>query len=442
MNKNKYFVIFVLTLILTISFILRISQNNVIDLSTDEGQFSLGMHFTHPFLAISSIYFFQKLLGFNLAILRAFSAILGTLSVLLVYLIGLKIKGDYFGLLFAFLFALIPSHILLSRTIYLDITQLFSWLLVIYFFILIEKKSHYKNLLLFSLFGAVLLSLFIKTQGVLLLVPLYIYGMIKYRRKIIFLEQYWVLFFATIPYFFYLFSHPEILAAIDVYREYSTGMGGLGEKIIIFFNQTLNLDFPYVLLAFLGFLLMIIERKYPFWLLLFLFFAIYIISAFTTSFYYYPYLALGYAFSCAYLITKFRNMLGFYIIILILVFFTLNSFYPFLPFVSAKNIRNYYLHESRFWNNSGKEINSLIQDTEYVIVDGKVGQHVRWYLNKIVLSPKAIYHPSQNLLNKIKYTIVLYPPENILPETVNIIKNSELVYRRENIEIYKNNFTK
>lgn len=76
-------------------------------------------------LILAGIYFF---FGHTLMLARLLNVVLGTATVLLVYLLGCRLADRRVGLLGAFLFALYPSHILFSTLLLTEV--LFTFLLV------------------------------------------------------------------------------------------------------------------------------------------------------------------------------------------------------------------------------------------------------------------------------------------------------------------------
>ncbi len=102
------------------------------------GEEGLPTSFRPPFypFALSAIYF---IFGHSYLAVRIFQAILGTLAVLLFYLIGRDIHSEKVGIIVAFFAAIYPSYIILTKFLFTETLFTFLLALSVYLFLKMRK---------------------------------------------------------------------------------------------------------------------------------------------------------------------------------------------------------------------------------------------------------------------------------------------------------------
>ena len=89
---------------------------------------------------------------------RSITAVFGTISVLIVYLIAARIFNKKIGLISAFFFAISPLHVAHSKLIRTDITATMFILLSFYFIVVLFESKKIKHLVLAGFFAGVAIA--------------------------------------------------------------------------------------------------------------------------------------------------------------------------------------------------------------------------------------------------------------------------------------------
>ncbi len=122
-----------------------------------------------------AVYFSEQIFGYTDFAGHFVSAVFGTLSIVLIYMIATLLYDKRIGLISAFIFALTPLEIIFSRKIYSEPTMMFFFLLSILVYLIAQnqKKTSWKLYILVGLFAG--FSYLAKFVGALVLLPLFLY---------------------------------------------------------------------------------------------------------------------------------------------------------------------------------------------------------------------------------------------------------------------------
>lgn len=137
---------------------------------------NLSFH-DHPPLTFAINYIIHKIFGISLFVSRLGSVFFGIFSVILIFLVGKKMKNEKVGLLAAFIMAVSVMPVYISRIAIMESIALFFVLLTFYLFILACDNIKY-----LTWFGVVVgLSLLAKYTAFFPL-PIYLVYLLVYRR--------------------------------------------------------------------------------------------------------------------------------------------------------------------------------------------------------------------------------------------------------------------
>ncbi len=416
--KNKW--IFLLLILGAIALVLRFYNLGMTDLAPDEAKTALGIAFPHSFLLPQLTILSQKIFGVSAWAVRLPYTLLGIFSIGLAYLFGGQIKDSKFGLVLALVMAFLPGNIILSRTAYLDISLIFAWLLVLYFWARYEKSEAQLDLIL--LFLALLVAPWFKMQAIFLHGAFIIYLVIKYRWRFIFSPIFWLIVISFLPYFFYTFSQPQQLFDVRHYvmdEVGQSGPGGWWEFLLLLWN---NFKFWWVLLV-LGTVDFCRKKRISNWssveiILASLSAIVFLILIFTPKrFYYYVMLDIPAAYLLANVchnaisgyhkyFFKFATILVAGLAVITAGFYALNQ----------SGCRG----DNCFWRNNSQQINKVLQPFDLVYLDTDLGFPARWYIDKIT-SKLDNYRP---LGSNTQGAVVLAGDR----ETVNFVNSYSQIY--------------
>lgn len=159
------------------------------------------VNYEHPILAKILIGFSQIIFGLNLEGSRMLSAILGSLSVLIAYLIFRIFLPINLALIFTFIFSFEPLNVSISRSAMLDTFSFFFSILALFFYF---KFKDFKFKILFSsIFVA--LAFASKWTSFPLIISLFL--LITFSKKNLFFKFYTVFVFITLIFSIYVISY-------------------------------------------------------------------------------------------------------------------------------------------------------------------------------------------------------------------------------------------
>lgn len=453
-----------LLLILILGFVLRIRFIDLCDVD-DRGQTVFGMtnnlpplyHYVSlPFLEMTNQLWYAP----------AFANMLfSLLSILLVYHIGKTIKNKTIGLLFSFLLSILPISILYTKFISPESLELFFFLAIITGYIHIEIKEDKGKLWLILYFLSIMIGAFAKQQTLSILAPIFLFGLYKHKMKIFYKEIYYISIIAAIPYFVFLFSHPELLAAIKIYYSQPTGLlttAGKFEMLARGYVLYFLLYLPLVIYSFFRLKELSKQANKDFVVLIAILFVFYNIFIYKTHVYYY-YLAFPIIALVGLTIYSMQSKIAKKIWLVLLFLYCILGFYLLLPHISMVTMKRC---EAAFFNmpstytedlfnikpTTNRLFNidnrfDLLENEKYILLGGSMGQdlkyniHTRMYYAGVMNSPR---------FNEINYAIIAFPinqtytgaPAWDYPYLEELLKNSELVEtikfaKNKDINIYK-----
>jgi hypothetical protein len=178
--------------------------------------------------------------------------IMSAIAIVLLYFMGSDLVNQKLGLILAFVFAISPAAILNARYVSPEMTELFFIILICFFFIRIEvlekKNLRMFNLVMLSL--SVMIGAFSKQQTLLILIPLFIYGLYKHRLGIFSRPAYYVMPIAALPYLLFLLSNPQLLGSILVYftKQPSTASVSIQSRLATLMAKHIVFSVMYLLL--------------------------------------------------------------------------------------------------------------------------------------------------------------------------------------------------
>ncbi len=257
--RGTYLYILILVAILLVAFLLRFHPHTT-DVGTDESKYLLGIDYPGSAIIPGAIYSLQLATAFDPNIARFVTIVFALATIILAYAIG-SLYDHRLGLCMATVLAILPAHILLSNTIYLDIYMLFFMALAIYAFLYIQKVQRIKKnsgwIHYVIFYVSVLMTALIKPQGILFFIPFVIYGLYIHKKKIIHHLEYYVLCLAAAPFVINFLANPQRFGDLFAYFTSShnaAGRGTLIHKIIEFFSMLMHTDSLFFILALFGFI--------------------------------------------------------------------------------------------------------------------------------------------------------------------------------------------
>ncbi|MEK7137387.1 MAG: glycosyltransferase family 39 protein, partial [Patescibacteria group bacterium] len=232
--KRSFFIL--IGILIAAGVLLRFQHLTIPDLTTDEAQYILPATAAHPPFGIALYQGAMALFGRELLIFRLVAAIVGILTLPLIYFVARSVtlsspKGDTTALLATALAALFPPHILFSRLGYLDIIQCAAWTALLFCFLKAHQCEYEIREQPHSLLGKVLSRLhrkiaeehrtmlwltltflvstaatFVKGQGLLFSLFLLIGLIIERRQGVLQSPLAWTLLLSLIPIGFYFLA--------------------------------------------------------------------------------------------------------------------------------------------------------------------------------------------------------------------------------------------
>lgn len=157
----------------------------------------------HPPLVFWVQYIFMKIFGDERWAFRLPSALLGLISVYLVYLIGKKLFSQNAGFVSAVLFAITLNNVYISRTGMQESYVIFFMLLASYLFL--------KNYFVWT--GIILGLAFLTKYNTFILVPIFLTYLLLYQRNVFLNKKFWLGTFLSI-----LIFSPVIIYNIKLYQ--------------------------------------------------------------------------------------------------------------------------------------------------------------------------------------------------------------------------------
>ncbi|MFH1744603.1 MAG: glycosyltransferase family 39 protein [bacterium] len=374
--KSKYLLI----IIIVLAAVLRFYNLGLGDLNTDEAKTALGVDFPHSFVLPGISVASQNLFGASETAARLPFAAIGVLGVFLFYFLGKEIKDKNFGLIMAALAMILPGSIIFSRSAYLDVPLVVSWILILFFWIKCEREESALNI--FLLFLALLVSPWMKIQAVYLFVVLFICLFINTRGLVWRDKKFFLLPLAFIPFCLYFLSEPQQIYDMKRYVNDFVGLKGLEAMLNNLWNSYGILFFG----AMTGIFLAIKKNrdmKNNINYLMFIFFIVIILAFIFTSksFYSYIMLDIPLVYFCALLFekikeNKFAKNIFYAMVILnsIIILFYFNNF-TFNPCIQNPLLCR--------WQENAVDINEKIaeiSEPRLVYLEPYQGFTDKWYI--------------------------------------------------------------
>ena len=409
-----------LYILILLGISLRFIDLSVPDFATDEAQFALFASAAQPPAGMWLFWLSQAVFGQTILATRAVSALLGILTILLIYLSSRTFLNKEASLIIAAIASVFPPHVIFSRLAYLSSPLIFAWALLLFVFLKAQKNPRW----LVPLFLSSVFATFVKTQGLLLplllIIGILINCIIQSKKTSTALLRYCaksqlsiisVLFFSLIPITFYILTSPGILATLSLYGGNMYGISGFLERIKTLLLLWWNLTPLFCFLIFLSifsslrcmftFIRKNFSEKQSYC-------ATALLRYFANSQFPLPvFLLILISFSTGLLLGPsheyyaadlvfFSIPIGIYLAkwpslwrnaVLLLAAST-----TFL-LASPRNIlitpyTHYLFKEEGYWNTHAEKINEVLKNEDRIIVLGSPGHHIRWYLNPEVLVGK------------------------------------------------------
>lgn len=464
MRHMKQHPVVYLILILVLAAVLRLRFFTVCDVA-DRGQVVLGMtnnlppllhYVTYPFLKLTDNLWYSPFFA---------NVILSLLSIIILYSLGKLVKDQRLGLLFAFIFAILPTSILKARHISPEELELFFIILISYLFIrleVFEKRENYFYWLVFY-FLSLVVGAFSKQQTLVILVPIFLFGLYKYRMSIFRKEFYYISGLAAIPYISFLLSHPEMLGAVRIYFfVQSTGFrtllqnlwGLFGIYVLYFLVQSILII--YFFIRFKHIWNRYSKRFVGFTLLLFVFYNIFIMK---TDMYDHL-LALPCVILVGLVIFESKRSWEVFIWLFLLLSYAIIGFCLLIPGLSIVTtdmceFDEFGLQPTVLMKFMGKEppsnrniyhtnnfFDDILGGEKYILIGGNTGQDIKYNIHS-----RLYYAGIMNTerFKEINYAIILYPIETTYtgapawdyPYLKQLEKNSEVILRKPYASAYE-----
>jgi 4-amino-4-deoxy-L-arabinose transferase-like glycosyltransferase len=386
-----------LILIIIIAAFLRLYNLGSSYLDNDEAKAALGIAFPHSFFLPTLSATSQKIFGANETAAYLPFALLGILGVILGYFLGKEMFSKKAGLIFAFVWTILPNNVWLSRSAYLDIPLVVVWLLILLFWFKCEKDNKLKNQLF--LFFSLCLAPWTKIQGIYLLAILFIYLLIIKKGKFWQDNRFWLMGLSFIPFFFYFLSQPQQL--YDMKNYVTKEVGG---KPITSMLKLIWQAYGSLLLIALGGMIIFLKKiwrgkkldNFEILISLYSIFILLVLYSTPRRNYYYPMLDLSAVYFCSlglyYLFTKQKILTQ-----LIMSLALLNILLPVIFTTFSPE---------DWWICNQSAINSTIAQVDgrkLIYSDDSLGFSGKWYINyeikKIESLPNGLSNPEvKNLL--------------------------------------------
>ncbi len=352
---------------LLIGFILRLWQPGLADLSTDEAQFILGASAAHPPLGML---LFQGALALHHSITaaRMVSVIAGFASICVLFAIARRTQTFQTASMVAGIAAVFPSHMLFSKSAYLDGLLTLGWLLTILSFERARADQEQPTgLALLFLWTTAVASTLLKTQGFLF--PLMLLLLRLWDRRT---HRPWrdpitnILILSMVPIFFFLITGPEIVATLLLYGGGMFGLHGMLSRIPTAFDMwwgTLLLVLPLSIIT-LPWL-----KQLPRSVILLCLLALLQPLLLGPSHTYYSTALVVFALPIGLFLTRLPRITQAGALMLC------------IGSVIVVQLRT----PTTYWNTHADTLNDLLAQEERSVAVGRVGHHVRWYLRPEIL---------------------------------------------------------
>lgn len=229
--------------------------------------------FSYPFIPHPPLFFlisalFIKYIGFSLLAIRSFTAILGIILIIVVYFIGKSLHRPLIGLAAAFLVAVMPETVILSRVaLPYELFTVFSALFVYFLFQHINCKKNVYYFLLFLTAGLAVVTSYYAVVMIMFLIIYSIYSFIKKEIKLKTIGISIVIFFLPVlPYLIWGLIYVQPAFLHDILYIFSRHVES-GEKIITpFLQSVLNVNF-FFSFGLIG--LLFLPKKVRFWTIIY-----------------------------------------------------------------------------------------------------------------------------------------------------------------------------
>jgi hypothetical protein len=458
----KKYALFYLIIILILATLLRLRFIGLCDVG-DRCQTVFGMtnnlpplyhYVTYPFLELTD----------NLWYSPAFANIvLSLLSILILFSLGKLLKDSNLGLLFAFIFAVLPASLIRARFISPEELELFFIVLILYLFIRLEILNNKNNRAGWQVlyFFSIVLGAFSKQQTIAILFPIFLFGFYKYRLKIFKKELYYITGLAAIPYFCFLIAHPELLAAIQIYVLQPIGQRTLDQRLF----GTLAAYVLYYLIHSMIILYFFAKIK-NYWrrltkdfslfvILLLVFYTFFIIK---TDIYYHL-LALPVVLIVGLVVFYMKNLASKCVWLLLLLLYGVIGFFLLVPGLSivthercefgVYGLPPTYLMElfqqdspvnGTFFKND-VFLEELLKGEKYVLIGGNTGQDLKYNIKSRMYYPGVI---NDVRFKEINYAVLVYPIDTAYTGASawdyqylkQLVEQSEIILNRSYINDY------
>lgn len=372
--KNKYWLI----VIIFISLFLRLYNLGLSDLDNDEAKTALGVAFPHSFLLPDISVYSQKIFGWNETAAYLPFVFFGLLSVLLFYFIGKEIEDKKTGLALAFLASVIPGLVLFSRSAYLDMPMVASWIFIILFWFKYEKKPNLANS--FILFIGLTVSPFLKIQGIYIYIILGLFLLITKKLAFVKDRRFWLIVLSIVPFFCYFLSQPQQLYDM---RSFIKDTGFFSP--LSFFQPFFQTYGFYIFFFIAGLFLSIKEivqarkiKNYEVLAGIYLIFILLILFFTPKRAYYYPIISFPIIFFGAVFI---KHLFERYQKTTLFLCFLMAG-HAFLIISNPSQLS--LLNSGRWWLDNKAEINREIEkyNPREIFFDDNLGFSGRWYINR------------------------------------------------------------
>jgi hypothetical protein len=455
---NKKLILFCM---IVIAIVLRSFNFALCDVN-DRGQSALGVvENLPPLQAWLSAPFFLLTNNYDFAPLIA-NIILDIIAMLLLYDLGRILFKEDFGVILAFIYAIVPATILSANWISPETTELVSLVAIIYCFINVEIRREEDFFTRTCLYLSVAIGCFAKQQTILIMIPLFIYGLIKHRLAIFKKFNYYIILVGCLPYVLFVLSHPEMIGAVFIYFGQPVVGGALLHRVYVFLMNASMYILPLVIL-FIFYLfarnkdkwessepLLSANRKDAtmFMIIVLIFYTIFVF--FTMP--YFHLLVVPLIFLCGQYVlnSKYQKLIlallftgTVLIIVCSIPYVSIKSYtgceikndndYPFFMTFFNKLDGKTNTHAYTMWIDNKEYFEKLLENETMVIVAGNIGQDVKYNVHKIVRLPSII---NTDDISKIHYAFLFYPIDMTYQGvrawdseySEYIVNNSELVF--------------
>jgi len=400
-----------LWLLIALGIVLRFVDISVPDLSTDEAQFIMNASPAHPPIGKALFQVAQIIGGHNIVSVRVLAAIIGTITIGLIFLVVREIKNTETAMIAAAIASIFPSHILFSRLAYLSIILCFGWWFLLLAFIHARKNP--STLRLTALYVAGLVATLIKTQGVLFPILLIIGRIAEKGKSSVRDPILWVLAISMIPMGIYALTQPAVAAAFLSYGGTSYGFSNIIERLFQLGSAWWHWNHVIIVVGIISLPFLI---KVPWHISAMLLAGVLTSYLLGPGHSYYTTHLIVFAVPISIMIKKMGTW-KVPMICGVLGVITLLTTGPskFIPFPYSE------FSKEGFWNEHSAKINEFFLGEDSITVLGSAGHHIRWYISPRVLVGKQFKPPYPTeyilLLNDSKVDdidgIVEYSEKNI-----------------------------